>query len=158
MVDKYTKEKKYDYDINANKVVNTDRDFPQRDNEPSGEPETLVGRQLHKFGDLAVKEKPPNTLTRKKNRNMIEKLIKKRTKSSNNNQYTDIGQNSILLDNSTKELLLYKPKTKDTLAIYEDLLNIVRKYFIDQPPEFIKSALDVIIASIKSDRSDSEKK
>lgn len=158
MVDKYTKEKKYDYDINANKVVNTDRDFPQRDNEPSGEPETLVGRPMHKFGDLAVKEKPPNTLTRKKNRNMIEKLIKKRAKSTNNNKYTDIGETTNLLDKSSKEQLLYKPKTKDTLAIYEDLLNIVRKYFIDQPPEFIKSALDVIIASIKSDRSDNDKK
>ena len=61
MVDRYTAEKNFDYEINANKVINNDRDIPQRDNEPNGEPETLVGKNLHKFGDLVVKEKPPSS-------------------------------------------------------------------------------------------------
>ena len=156
MVDRYTAEKNFDYEINANKVINNDRDIPQRDNEPNGEPETLVGKNLHKFGDLVVKEKPPSSLQRKKNKSKIEQLIQQRTKMNTNN--TNIPNKKQLIDTSTNELLLYKPKTKDTKTIYEDLLSLVRKYLLDQPTEQIKSALDVIIALIKSNKTDNEKK
>ena len=112
MVDRYTAEKNFDYEINANKVINNDRDIPQRDNEPNGEPETLVGKNLHKFGDLVVKEKPPSSLQRKKNKSKIEQLIQQRTQMNRNN--TNIPNKKQLIDTSTNELLLYKPKTKDT--------------------------------------------
>ena len=118
MVDRYTAEKNFDYEINANKVVNNDRDVPQRNNEPNGEPETLVGKQLHKFGDLAVKEKPPNTLQRTKKKNMNEQLLKKKKNVNSPN----ITYKKDYINELTNEPLFYNPKTKDTISIYEELL------------------------------------
>ena len=158
MVERLTKEKIYDYDLNANKVLNTqNKDYSQRDNEPSGEPETLVGKKLAPFGDLAIREKPPSVLSSqtKHTKRLIDRVRKKNTSiplSSNNPTYNSA------IPSINSEHLLYQPKTHETKLTYEELLNIVQKYLIDQPPQYITSALDVIIASIRNEDIDMKTK
>ena len=115
---KYSKKDKKDKDKEKDKL--------KRRDEPTGEAETLIGRKLPRFGDLAQREKIPRTyLERRKNE---EKAFGSRR-----------------LKNENK----YNPKTKDTQSIYEDIIILVQKYLNDQPPEFINSAVNEIIPTIK---------
>ena len=55
MADKATRANQYGYTANSNLVLQADRSaLPRRDQEPSGEPETLAGRiDIKKMGDRA---------------------------------------------------------------------------------------------------------
>ena len=53
----YTKFKAYDYRANSNLVLQPETRV--KTNEPTGEPESLAGKPLHKFGDRAERAKPP---------------------------------------------------------------------------------------------------
>ena len=147
MVDKYTNEKMFDLELNSNKVVNVkDKYVNLNFNEPTGEAETLVGKKLHKFGDLAQHSKPPSKL--------------KRTKINNNNNKNEIffNNNFVNFSKNLSEDILYKPKTKDTQNVYEELLNIIQNYLKDQPTNFIESCLDSVISIIKKAKNEDEKK
>ena len=121
----YTNNNNY-YKKDKDKDKDKEKDKHRKHDEPTGEAETLIGRKLHKFGDLAQREKIPRTyLERRKNE---EKAFNIR-KSKNENRYN--------------------PKTKDTQSIYEDIIIMVQKYLSDQPPEYVNSAVNEIIPTIK---------
>ena len=106
-----------------------------RREEPTGEAQSLIGRKLHKFGDLAQREKIPQTyLYRKKNE---ENLFRLKHPKINNE---------------------YNPKTKDTQSLYEDIIVMVQKYLSDQPPEYINSAVNEIIPNMKKGEMSQEDK
>ena len=97
-----------------------------RREEPTGEAQSLIGRKLHKFGDLAQREKIPQTyLYRRKNEENLFRLKH---------------------PNAQRE---YNPKTKDTQSLYEDIIVMVQKYLCDQPPEYVNSAVNEIIPNMK---------
>ena len=97
-----------------------------RKEEPTGEAQSLIGRKLHKFGDLAQREKIPQTyLSRRKNEEKLFNLKKQKDERG------------------------YNPKTKDTQSLYEDIIIMVQKYLCDQPPEYINSAVSEIIPQMK---------
>ena len=50
-----------------------------------------------------------------------------------------------------EEDLIYRPKTRDTKAVYEQLLALVQNKMGDCSLEIIKGALDEILAIIKSE-------
>ena len=145
MVDKYTNEKMFDLELNSNKVVNIkDKYVNLNFNEPTGEAETLVGKKLHKFGDLAQHSKPP---------------ILKRTKINDNNKNEIFFNNNFIdFSKNLNEDIFYKPKTKDTQNVYEELLNLIQNYLKDQPTNFIESCLDSVISIIKKGKNEDEKK
>ena len=47
------------------------------------------------------------------------------------------------------EELLYRPKTRETKAYYEQMLIIIRRHMGDLPLETIKGALDEVICILK---------
>lgn len=56
------------------------------------------------------------------------------------------------------EQLLYRPKTKETNIIYEELLTKIHQYLPDQPHNMLKGALDDVLATLKTeDMKDSDK-
>ena len=123
------------YRKDKDKDKDKEKDKHRKHDEPTGEAETLIGRKLHKFGDLAQREKIPRTyLERRKNE---EKAFSIR-KSKNENKYN--------------------PKTKDTQSIYEDIIIMVQKYLSDQPPEYVNSAVNEIIPAIKKTDTSKEDK
>ena len=134
MVERYRDDAIFEYENNANKVVAiSNRDNIPDINESTGEAKTLVGKKLHRFGDLALREKPPKNIKKSKNKSLSNQLMETFT-SNLNKKYNSLSE----------EKLNYYPKTKDTHSIYDDLLNIVREYFTDQSPSLIKSALSII--------------
>ncbi len=47
--------------------------------------------------------------------------------------------------------MFYRPKTKETHLIYEELLTIVHQYLPDQPNMILKGALDDVLATLKTE-------
>jgi pre-mRNA-splicing helicase BRR2 len=128
-------------------------------NEPTGEPDTLIGkfaysnflgRNLPKFGDKVVREKPPKaepkkpTVTSKQPSSNVYNP-KKKTRIIDSKE--DLGN----LDHDVGEQLIYRPKGKETQAVYEDLLGLVHHYLPDQDQNVLKGALDTILAIIKTE-------
>ena len=141
MVEKYRDDYFYEYENNANKVVAISNRDNIDVNESTGEAKTLVGKKLHRFGDLALREKAPKILKKNKKKTLSNQLIETFT-TNLNNKYITLNE----------EKLKYYPKTKDTHSIYDDLLNIIREYYIDQSPDLIKSALDFIIFILRDEK------
>ena len=133
----YYKKKALEKKNPRDKEKDKERDrIKSRREEPTGEAQSLIGRKLHKFGDLAQREKiPQNYLYRRKNEEQLFRLKNQNIKEG------------------------YKPKTKDTKSIYEDIIVMVQKYLCDQPPEYVNSAVNEIIPNMKkSDLSQEDKK
>ena len=133
----YYKKKALEKKNPKDKEKDKERDrIKSRREEPTGEAQSLIGRKLHKFGDLAQREKIPQTyLYRRKTEEQLFKL---------KNQNIQTG---------------YNPKTKDTKSLYEDIIVMVQKYLCDQPPEYVNSAVNEIIPNMKkSEMSQEDKK
>lgn len=57
------------------------------------------------------------------------------------------------------EDLIYRPKTKDTKVVYEQILSIVQRHMGDNSTGEIKGATDEVLAILKSDNlNDSQRK
>lgn len=55
--------------------------------------------------------------------------------------------------------MLYKPKTKETRLIYEQILALIQRHMGDLSTEDLKSATDEVLAVLKSDNyNDSQRK
>jgi pre-mRNA-splicing helicase BRR2 len=148
------KESQYDYNSVKNDLIQMSnlviyKDKSERSaagkNEPTGEPDTLTGkfkintgRNLSKFGDKSVREKP--ILNKPKTKHTSNKPKKPKEIDRRENLDIDVG-----------EQLIYRPRTKETQAVYEDLLSLVHHYLPDQPQKILKGALDTILAIIKTE-------
>eukprot|EP01027_Heterolobosea_sp_BB2_P011038 GEZU01016104.1.p1 GENE.GEZU01016104.1~~GEZU01016104.1.p1 ORF type:complete len:2151 (-),score=711.87 GEZU01016104.1:145-6597(-) len=150
MADKANWKQLYSYAGNANLVLNPDRSVREH-NAPTGEPETLRGKDLAKFGDRVAYTKPEGT--RKKRKETTE--LKSRSKSAR------IFEGASVLSTSDEyfDPTLYRPKTEETRAAFEQLLNFVQAKLGDQPQDVIRGAADVILSFLKDDKlKDSQRK
>jgi len=74
MSDKAARSKQYEYRSNSNLVLQQDRENRPRENEPTGEVETLSGKIKHKMGDLAQ--------PRQKDKDLEDKLSKMKKRAN----------------------------------------------------------------------------
>eukprot|EP00301_Raphidiophrys_heterophryoidea_P007338 c12852_g1_i1.p1 GENE.c12852_g1_i1~~c12852_g1_i1.p1 ORF type:complete len:2187 (-),score=588.78 c12852_g1_i1:306-6866(-) len=138
----------YEYRPNMNLVLTMERDNRVQ-NEPSGEPETLWGKlQEHKFGDK-VQHAKPQELSDK-----IEKSRKRRDKKEKvvemqRNQRLDTGKT--VMEYGDQEGIWYRPKTKQTRAAFELLLNNVGAFLGDVPQDVLRGAADEVLSILKDD-------
>src|SRR2546430_2079171 len=115
MAEKLARSRQYEYRANSNLVLSqTDRDR-NRENEPTGEPETLAGKLSGKFGDRAVvrtKDKDfdekVEKMRKKQQQKVEEAKVKKRKRESH--------EASSVLAASFEVTGGYRPKTKETRA------------------------------------------
>ncbi|KAI8851535.1 Sec63 Brl domain-containing protein [Chytridium lagenaria] len=127
-LDQVQRNQQYQYTANSNLVLHADRSaLPRRDQEPSGEPESLYGRiDVKRFGDRAmrtIEEKKEQSAKKRKERE--EKMrakgaerqaFKKSKKEASSNAY---GYNSVLAATEDFEGDIYRPRTKETRQAYE---------------------------------------
>ncbi|CDW82626.1 u5 small nuclear ribonucleoprotein 200 kda helicase [Stylonychia lemnae] len=162
MTEKEVQRTKYKYVLNSNLVIQGSANL-SRENEPSGEGESLVGRKLAPFGDLVEREKPPQLKTKEQEYLRFIYIIHYRVKDKKKKQEKAVnmasGSEKNLLDVQIQEDLVYRPKTKETRLIYESLLSIVQRHMGDVSLEILRGAADEVLAILKTeDRNDSEKK
>lgn len=112
--------------------------------EPTGEPETLVGRMGGtRMGDRVVFSKPPELEESRKRRaeREAESARKKGRRS---------GAGLSLLQ-AADDLDVYRPRTKQTRVAYESLLHEIAGQLGDQPQDVLRGAADEVLACLKND-------
>lgn len=138
-MDENRKKTQYNYQDNSNIVSFSDT--RRLIKEPTGEGETLKGKKLSSMGDKA---KPYNQkvskslISTKKDSN----VVKKSESLMKNNINFEVYSN-----------LLYKPKTKESISIYKELLKLISQLFSDESSETIMKILDEILAVLLLDNT-----
>jgi pre-mRNA-splicing helicase BRR2 len=156
------------YSLNIKTSSYKDRDRERgtggNKNEPTGEPDTLTGkyknfnskgRNIPKFGDRAAREKPSTDMPKKQA--IKEKPTSNIYNPKKKTKLLDTHHQANIYEFDVGEQLIYRPKTKETQNVYEDLLSLVHHYMPDQDQNVLKGALDDILAIIKTEGKDSEK-
>ncbi|XP_074274813.1 DExH-box ATP-dependent RNA helicase DExH12-like [Silene latifolia] len=149
MAEAHARFKQFEYKSNASLVLTTDS-RPRDTHEPTGEPESLYGKIDPKsFGDRAARGRPPE----------LDEKLKKSKKKSREREAAEAGgvrqgkrrrtkEESVL---SVIDEAVYKPKTKETSAAFEAMLNIVQGALGGQEPGILQGAADEILATLKDD-------
>jgi pre-mRNA-splicing helicase BRR2 len=151
MAEEFAKFKRFEYRTNSNLVLQREGAAPSQ-NEPTGEPESLRGRVYNKMGDLVQFEKPKelDELKEKKKRKQEEKrrgvdqVVQKKAKM-------DIQKGETVLSTDVTEMQIYRPRTQQTKAVYEQMLNRLQQPLGDQAPDVLRGAADEVLAAIKQD-------
>eukprot|EP01107_Rhizomastix_libera_P003769 TRINITY_DN1648_c0_g2_i1.p2 TRINITY_DN1648_c0_g2~~TRINITY_DN1648_c0_g2_i1.p2 ORF type:complete len:2183 (-),score=603.76 TRINITY_DN1648_c0_g2_i1:51-6599(-) len=134
---------------NANLVLQSEN-RSRAAGEATGEPESLRGRTLMPLGDrstparaAAVKEKIKKKAEKKKKvvRDEIDRDIARGLHT---------GPRSVI--EATQEDSKYTPKTKQTKAVFDNLLGFIQTNLGDQPQEFIRSAADEVLSVIFNEK------
>ncbi len=138
---------RYEYRSNSNLVLQQERERP-RENEPTGEVETLAGKIKHKMGDLAQ--------PRQRDKELLDKLdkMKKRVakKSEDDKQPRKKAKSKVdVLGAATFDEGSYRPKTKETRVVYEKLLNFVQGALGDVPQDITRGAAEEVLATLKNE-------
>ncbi|OZJ03702.1 hypothetical protein BZG36_03306 [Bifiguratus adelaidae] len=154
MAENIAQQNQYGYTANSNLVLQADRSsLPRRDQEPTGEAETLWGRiDPKEFGSRAVRETIKDKDTKKQKAARSEEAIeRKRRRAEEASANRAYGYSSVLAATNDFEGLNYRPRTKETRATYELLLSFVHEYLGDQAQDVIRSAADDVLETLKTD-------
>ena len=154
MAEKLARHKQYEYRNTSNLVLQAETRTARAGSEPTGEPETLRGRDLYTFGDRAVQTRPAE---KKKEKDDLEKRPKKRSRK--HKSLTSDSKETVLSAN-IESGSQYRPRTAETRTIYEALLNEVNKRIGDHPQDVLRGAADEVIVTLKTSTatSDSQKR
>mmetsp|Transcript_28044 Transcript_28044/g.66662 ORF Transcript_28044/g.66662 Transcript_28044/m.66662 type:complete len:2150 (+) Transcript_28044:160-6609(+) len=144
MAEEHARWKQYEYAANSNLVLTSER--RARDNEPSGEAETLAGKRMHKMGDRVHRSKPISQEDKKKK---IEKRRADRAEKDAARKKAKAG-GSVLAD-TVIEPGSYRPKTEVTRVAYEQLLHLLSGFMGEQPADILRGAADEILAVLKDE-------
>ncbi|KAL2756416.1 hypothetical protein ACRALDRAFT_1042526 [Sodiomyces alcalophilus JCM 7366] len=158
----------YKYSAMSNLVLQADRRFVSRRNdEPTGDPESLAGRlSIRDMGnrvarDAAPKQKKAPGLPQVERGGLQEGedvLLREQRKRKGDAAHMR-GTGVLGTADLTIEGLTYRPRTPATRATYELILKIVADNLGDVPQSAVLSAADVILEFLKDDDiKDSEKK
>ncbi len=131
--------RQYEYRANSNLVLTSDhRD--RRLDEPSGEPESLKSHlDGTKFGDRVHYGRPDIAKTTAKRKAAKEAPSVKKTKRDSS---TVLG----LAD----DLDSYRPRSKETRAAYEGMLQLISAQLGDQPHDILAGAADEVNADARA--------
>ncbi|KDE06013.1 pre-mRNA splicing factor [Microbotryum lychnidis-dioicae p1A1 Lamole] len=146
----------FQYSAMASLVTTADRsNIPRRDNEPTGEAESLVGRINPKdmgsrvarsgVADLDGKRKKADKEREKREKRELEGAPKRRTATS------ALRYGDVLEATQDLEGLDYRPRTAETRQVYELMLSAVHTLLGDSPPSMVRSAADVVLGYLKDD-------
>lgn len=138
---------------NSNLVLTT-RSRVRHTGEPSGEPETLRGKELFKFGDRALPSRPPTLDQKDREKDVIKRTTQVQRRKMKKMRLTDLvgrGITSVSIA-SMVEQTYYQPKTEETQAVFENLLNFVQPYLGDVPQDVLRGAADEVLSILKDDR------
>lgn len=124
-----------------------------RTDEPTGAPESLVGRiNLKDMGSRVVREAPKD-LDKKKARAKLTSAeeVERNIRRAQEKSTARFGAADVLESVAQMEGLRYRPRTTETREVYELLLGLVHQALGDQTQEVVRSAADTVLESLKSD-------
>ena len=139
----FVRSRQYEYGQNSNLVLEADRETRRRNDEGTGEVESLVGKMgSRRMGDKVQRGRPPELEAR------VEKLRKKRKgtgddgeekKSKKKRSTFGAGLGStVLTETEEMDSISYRPKTKESRAAYEQILSFVQDSIGAQPQDMAR--------------------
>ena len=139
----------YQYSALSSLVLTSDRPV-RRNDEPTGEAESLVGRiNVGQMGS-ALRQEGVKDIEKKRKKaedhDEVRQRNPKRQAAASQPTYTDILQATAELEG-----LRYQPRTAETREVYELILNIVHTALGDQAQDVVRSAADTVLETLKDD-------
>ncbi|OQS00330.1 pre-mRNA-splicing helicase BRR2, partial [Thraustotheca clavata] len=131
--------RQYAYQNNSSLVLESDTRRRHRD-EPTGEVESLRGKNLPSMGDRAQRAEAP-------------KINKKKRKQETTDGGVSVKKLFVGKDilKRTEESFSYVPSNDVSRAAYEEMLQVMTQYMGDQPTEIMADAAEEILQIIKSE-------
>jgi pre-mRNA-splicing helicase BRR2 len=128
-----------------------------REHGPSGEPETLRGKKLPKMGDRVERAKAPiEERTTKKRKKPEEEKAKKKSKVQPPHAFSEPPSQSaggvLSIAQDLGDPTMYRPKSRETKAAYEQLLTVIQTMMGAQPQEVLRGAAEEILYILKNDK------
>lgn len=154
MADKVAKDQQYQYALNSNLVLHSNRsDNPRRGNEPTGEAESLYGRiDPKEFGSRAMRDTAKIDEAKKKKSEPTEKDLERRKKRAEDKALRSAyGYSSVLAATEDRESGGYRPRTRETRQTYELILTFVQRYLGDVAHDIVRSAGDIVLEILHTD-------
>ncbi|KAH7648278.1 U5snrp Brr2 SFII RNA helicase sec63 and the second part of the RNA [Cryptosporidium bovis] len=144
MVDENELSKRFGYKNNSNLVIQTGQ--RNRENAPTGEAESLVGRIKYRMGDLAnkgVKVKKPE-----------KKVINRKT----SNKIVNENETYNILEMDIGSKNRYRPTTIETKLAYDELLGILTDILGSQPGNIMDDIVFELLSILKNGEINEEEK
>lgn len=152
----------YQYSALSSQVTQADRRLiDRRDNEPTGEGETLRGRIDPKSMGSRVQREQVKDLDKKRTKAEASDQLKQKKKKSATASSSSSGAlggsgiqgdyADVLQATADLEGLRYTPRTLETRGIYELILGIISTSLGDQTSDVIRSAADMVLEVLKED-------
>ncbi|KAI8927207.1 Sec63 Brl domain-containing protein [Entophlyctis helioformis] len=162
MAERVHQDNQYSSAANSNLVLQADRSaLPRRDQEPTGEAESLWGRvSKQKMGDRAVstyvdaKDKAERRRKResdKARQTGAERELSRKQKKERDSLARGYGYSSVLAATEDVDSTAYRPRTKETRQTYELILSFLSKYLGDIQQDVLRSAADAVLETLKDD-------
>lgn len=154
----------YSYTAMSSLVLSTDRSaLPRRDQEPTGEPESLVGRINPKDMGSRVQRESVKDLDKKKAKispqDATDRQRKKAAAASTSGAAGGYAYADILEATQEIEGLTYRPRTAETREIYQLIISVIHNALGDQANDIVRSAADTALEFLKNeDMKDFDKK
>lgn len=140
-MDQFVRKRQFEYESMSNRVLASESDT-KRLNEPTGEAESLRGKQMGQMGDRASRQMPPENI-KKAYATKGDKPLRREFE----------------MPKGMQAGLIYYPKTRETRQIYESFLSTMQGFLGDQPDQVIREAVDEALAVLKTDNMlDTDKK
>ncbi|CAL8084433.1 unnamed protein product [Calicophoron daubneyi] len=145
MADDAARKLQFEYKVNSNLVLLTDRSLTDRRprDESTGEVLTLAGKiRTQDMGHKAQRTKPL----------MLQEKRAKRQKRDEMQQDALKLKGTTLLSDDLDDIagIIYRPKTPDTRKTYEYILHCIQEALGDQTREILCGAADEVIATFKN--------
>ncbi|TPX60239.1 hypothetical protein PhCBS80983_g01906 [Powellomyces hirtus] len=163
MAEDVQRAQQYQYTANSNLVLQADRSaLPRRDQEPSGEPETLAGRvDVRRMGDRAQRSiQEQKDKVEKKRKEKAERMKKSGAeRAAKKSKREGYGHGSILAATEDFESEVYRPRTKETRQTFELILSFLQQLLGDIPQDVLRGAANETLVVLKDDsKKDFDKK
>ncbi|KAJ1609900.1 U5snrp Brr2 SFII RNA helicase sec63 and the second part of the RNA [Cryptosporidium canis] len=146
MIDENEISKRFSYKANSNLVIQTNQ--RSRENEPTGEAESLAGRIKYKMGDLANKRSKPKIKERSLGKKRLERSLVNENDSGN------------ILDLDLRNARgSYTPTTVETRLAYDELLGILTDLLGSQPGRILEDiAFELLVVLRNGELRDEERR
>lgn len=150
-MDEFSRSAKYEYRANSNLVLEADRKPGGRKSEPSGEATAVSGKDI-KMGDRVAAGRPAEVAARKeadaKKRRRVEPAEVAGLGEYGSKHRRRAGRTG---DLGAVEEAGYRPRTRETAALWELVLREAQAALGDQPQEILSGAAEEVLAALKDD-------
>jgi len=148
MAEDFARSRQYEYRQNANLVLEAQRDSRRRNDEGTGEAESLRQKLPNlqmRMGERAKRERPAELETRLKDSKRRKEAASAAAPAAAS------GSTSILAASQDLDAINYVPRSRASRLAYEEILVFVQRALGDQPEDVLNGAGEETLALLKDD-------